>query len=120
MYSPGSVVSCCGEPPCAEIFQSAPPNFSSHEANAMDFPSGDHAGEYSVAVKEDAVKRRGCPAGMSMSQMWPTAWNASDLPSGEAVCQRAKRIWNSSSVMRRSVLAICEIVRCTCAVNAIV
>src|SRR5258707_7218233 len=110
MYSPGSFVSCCGEEPSLEIFQTAPPSFSSHEVNTMNFPSGDHAGEYSIGENSFAVKRCGVPFGKSMIQMRPMAWKASFLPSGDAVCQRAKRIGNASSVSRRSVFAISEIV----------
>src|SRR5215467_604213 len=111
MYSPNSFVSCGGEPPSLETFHNAPPSFSSQETKTIDFPSGDHAGEYSVCSKEETVKRRGVPPGKSMIQICPTAWKASFLPSGEAVCQRAKRIGKASSVMRRSVFAISEMVR---------
>src|SRR5580704_19765642 len=119
-YWAGSRVSFSGTPPPAAIFQRNPPSFSSQLVNAIERPSGDHEGEYSKGANESGVSRCGVPEGKSMIQIRPTAWNASLLPSGDAVCQRVNCTSKGPSDTFRCGYACSEMVRWTLAVNGIV
>src|SRR5688500_8027766 len=69
-------------------FQTWPRPVSSTVVKASHCPSGDHEGANSSGPKLAGVRRRGVPLGSDITHTRPIAWNASDLRSGEIVCQR--------------------------------
>ena len=62
----------------------------------MDLPSDDQLGSYSKPPKSFGVNLDAFFLRTSINQILPTAWKAKYLPSGEAVAELAKRIFNES------------------------
>ena len=79
----------------------------------MDFPSGDHAGEYSVAVKtRTRLGAARLPIGHVDQPDVTDGLEGESLAVGGCGAPARETHWESVvSVMRRSVLAICEMVR---------
>ena len=101
-------------------FQRWPRALSSQVTNAIQRPSGLTVGAYSSGEKVGDVTRLAVPVAPSCAYTRPTAWKTIVFPSALVLGQRMNFAWTGSSVMRNSLRAISEIVRCTFAVKAIV